>query len=111
VVSPFPGVQVDWARPPGPQSPVSSHKSEAYLKIAALAARASNGATVAPSIYVGSTDGRYYSGIARDVYRFTPAIWTGDDIRSVMNANEKLSEDNLARMIQFYHQLLAETAK
>jgi carboxypeptidase PM20D1 len=111
VTSPFPGVKVEWARAPGAKPPLASHTSDSYRLIAGLAARASNGATVAPALYVGSTDARHYAGVAENVYRFTPAVWSSDDIRSVMNANEKLSQANFARMIQFYHQLLSESAK
>ena len=110
VVAAFPGVTLDWAELPEPPIPTASTTSDAYRLIAALASQAGNGATAAPSLFIGSTDARHYTGVARDVYRFTPAIWTTDDIRNVMSPRERLSQKNLARMIDFYQALISEGA-
>lgn len=111
VVSPYPEVKLEWARKPGPRIPISSRTSDAYRLIEALARNASGGATVAPSLYAGSTDARHYTAVAGDVYRFTPAVWGVEDLRTVMSANERLSRENLRRMIVFYEQLMSESAK
>ena len=109
-VSPFPGVSLDWAEQPGERITIASDKSDAYHLIESIAAAASNNATVAPSLYIGSTDARHYTSAARDVYRFTPAIWTESDIINVMSAKEHISTGNLVRMIGFYQDLLGEAA-
>jgi carboxypeptidase PM20D1 len=111
VISPYPDVRLEWATKPGPRIPISSHTSSAYRLIEALARNASDGATVVPALYSGSTDARHYTSVAQDVYRFTPALWTPQDVRTVMNPNEHLSRENLRRMIMFYEQLMAESAK
>jgi carboxypeptidase PM20D1 len=111
IVSAFPGVTVAWESPPGPPIPIASDTSDAYRLIAAVAGDGAGHAAVAPSLYIGSTDARHYDGVARDAYRFTPAIWSADDIRNVMGPNEHLSGENFARMIAFYRSLIVEAAR
>ena len=110
IVSAYPGVTADWENPPGPPIPIASDTSDSYRLIAALAGDMADHALVAPSLYIGSTDARHYVDVARDVYRFTPAIWSADDISDVMGPNEHLSDKNLGRMIAFYRSLIAEAA-
>jgi carboxypeptidase PM20D1 len=54
----------------------------------------------------GATDGRYYTAVCDQVYRFSPMALDEEELASVHNKNERISIDGLARMVQFYIQLM-----
>lgn len=89
-------------------SPVSSTANAAYRVLEAVA-RATGGGDVpvAPALVIGATDARYASAISKDaIYRFAPAIYDDADLSGFHGANERLSVDNLGRMIKGYAQIL-----
>lgn len=89
-------------------SPVSSTSSEAYRVLEAVA-RATGGGDVpvAPALVIGATDARYATAISKDaIYRFAPAIYDDIDLNGFHGTNERLSVDNLGRMIKGYAQLM-----
>lgn len=89
-------------------SPVSSTSSEAYHVLEAVA-RATGGGQVpvAPALVIGATDARYASAISKDaIYRFAPAIYDDADLNGFHGTNERLSVDNLGRMIKGYAQIM-----
>jgi len=104
------GVNVDWAQPPYDPSPVSSITSDGYR---VLAAAASNGGQlpVAPGLVNATTDSRYFTTLAGDVYRFQPLVLSLREIEMVHGTNEHLTLDNLRRMIEFYSQVIATAAR
>ncbi len=89
-------------------SPVSSTTSPAYRVLEAVAREAGGGKLpVAPALVIGGTDARSASVISKDaVYRFQPAIWGDDELSGFHGTNEKLSVENLGRMIRGYAQLM-----
>ncbi len=89
-------------------SPVSSTTNEAYRVLEAVA-RATGGGDVpvAPALVVGATDARYASAISKDaIYRFAPAIYDDADLNGFHGTNERLSVENLGRMIKGYAQIM-----
>lgn len=89
-------------------SPVSSTSSEAYRVLEGVA-RATGGGEVpvAPALVIGATDARYASAISKDaIYRFAPAIYDDADLNGFHGTNERLSVDNLGRMIKGYAQIM-----
>lgn len=89
-------------------SPVSSTDSEAYRVLEAVA-RATGGGEVpvAPALVIGATDARYASAISKDaIYRFAPAIYDDIDLNGFHGTNERLSVENLGRMIKGYAQIM-----
>ncbi len=107
-VAGIPGVEIIPGPGPANPSPVSSAGSDAYALIAAAArAAAPPGASVAPGLVLAATDARHYVGVAQDVYRFAPAVYSDADLASIHGNDEKLSVDNLGRMVRFYAQLIA----
>jgi len=96
------GVTIDWESPPLEASAVSSTTSSSYALIAALSHQILPQAPVAPGLVVGGTDSRSYSGVAENVYRFQPVLFTDDDLETIHGVNEHLSVQNLDRMVRFY---------
>lgn len=105
-----PGVTVEWASPPNEASPVSSTTSDSYRLIAAVARAAGGGAPVAPTLVLGATDSRHYAGVAENVYRFSPALLSDEEIAGVHGVNEKISVANVERMIRAYIHLISAGA-
>jgi carboxypeptidase PM20D1 len=103
-------VKVEWVQPPYDPSPVSSITSDAYR---ILAAAASDGGKlpVAPGLVNATTDSRYFTTIADDVYRFQPVVASLSEIEMIHGTNEHLTTDNLRRMIEFYAQVIATAAR
>ena len=89
-------------------SPVSSMDSEAYRVLEAVARSTGGGAVpVAPALVIGATDARYASAISKDaIYRFAPAIYDDADLNGFHGTNERLSVENLGRMITGYAQIM-----
>jgi carboxypeptidase PM20D1 len=96
------GVTIDWESPPLEASAVSSTTSSSYALIAALSHQILPQAPVAPGLVVGGTDSRSYSGVAENVYRFQPVLFSDDDLETIHGVNEHLSVQNLDRMVRFY---------
>lgn len=93
-------------------SPVSSMDSEAYALLSDVTAtHAPEGAPVAPALVLAATDSRFYAGVAEDVYRFAPVWMAQAELERVHGTGERLSVENLGRMIQFYAQLIATGAR
>lgn len=89
-------------------SPVSATDSQAYRVLEAVA-RATGGGevAVAPALVIGATDARYASAISKDaIYRFAPAIYDDTDLNGFHGTNERLSVENLGRMIKGYAQMM-----
>ena len=59
------------------------------------------------ALVIGATDARYASAISKDaLYRFAPAIYDAADLNGFHGTNERLSVDNLGRMIKGYAQIM-----
>lgn len=99
-------VEVDWADPPLDATAVSSTTSSSYALLAALSREILPNAPVAPGLVLAGTDSRHYGGVAENVYRFAPIMLTTDDLEGIHGNNERLSVENLDRMIRFYAGLM-----
>ncbi|MEZ5937302.1 MAG: M20/M25/M40 family metallo-hydrolase [Hyphomonadaceae bacterium] len=88
-------------------SPVSATSGPAWDILKAIAQVTGDGAPVAPALVIAATDARFASAISKDaVYRFVPAIYGDEDLAGFHGTNERLSVDNLGRMIRGYSQLM-----
>jgi len=58
----------------------------------------------------GATDSRHFIGIADTIYRFSPVRAHPQDLARFHGTNERISIANYVELIQFYHQLLTNTA-
>ena len=65
---------------------------------------------VAPGLMVGATDSRHFAGIATNVFRFSPVYAKSEDLSRFHGTNERLSVENYADMIRFYHRLMQNCA-
>ena len=65
---------------------------------------------VAPGLMIGGTDSRYFDFVADNVYKFSPVRAKAEDLKRFHGTNERISTDNYVELIQFYHQLISNSA-
>jgi carboxypeptidase PM20D1 len=68
-------------------------------------------AVVAPGLMIAATDSRHFAIVSDAVYRFSPVRARGEDLPRFHGTNERIAIANYVEMIQFYHQLLRNTAQ
>ena len=61
---------------------------------------------VSPGLVLATTDSRHFEKISKNIYRFMPIQLESEDISMIHGKNEKISEESLLIMIQFYIQLI-----
>ena len=92
-------------------SPVSSTESYPYKVLEAVASNTGGGVPVMPMLVLGATDARYATAIADDnIYRFTPVLYTDEDLAGFHGTNERISLHNLERMGEGYAQIMIALA-
>lgn len=91
-------------------SKISRVDTPAFRLLATTVREVFPGTVVAPSLVLGATDGRYYSKVAEDVYRFAPFRLTGADIKRIHGKDERLAVASLADGVRFYRRLVERAA-
>ncbi len=64
------------------------------------------GVIVAPTLVLGATDSRHYSGLCERVYRFNGLRLGPQDLGRIHGENERITTRNYLEMIRFYLQLM-----
>jgi len=106
------GVSLETLGKPYEPSPVSSTTSDSYALLAAAArAHSPEGAPVVPMLVLGYTDSRQFVPVAENVYRFRPQWIPQSELGRVHGTGERLSVDNLARLVRFFAQLVETGAR
>jgi carboxypeptidase PM20D1 len=57
-----------------------------------------------PYLMTGATDSTYYAPLADEVYRFVPMVLDSGELELIHSPDERISEENYFRMIDFYQQ-------
>lgn len=92
-----------WSEP----SPVASVDGTPYRNLASVASNVGGGVPVIPGMVVGATDARFAALVANDnIFRFVPAFYTPEDIGRYHGLNERLSLENLERMMTGYAHIM-----
>jgi carboxypeptidase PM20D1 len=87
-------------------SPLTDPTGEAFQSLATTIRQVFPGAETAPYVVLGATDARHYANLSDQVLRFTPLVTTQDDLSRMHGINERVHVGSLARMVQFYMQLI-----
>lgn len=95
-------------------SKVAAKDGEGFRRIshAAQSAYAVAGPEATPLVVVsgltiGGTDSRFYEEVAGASYRFNPMVLTSAELGGFHGNNERISQDNLVKAVQFYYSLLS----
>jgi acetylornithine deacetylase/succinyl-diaminopimelate desuccinylase-like protein len=97
----------DWTHAP---SPISDPESESYRLLSRTVRQIFPDALVVPTIVIAATDSRHYVPVADDVYRFLPTRLTAEDLSRMHGVDERISISNYVEIIQFYTQLIRNSA-
>jgi len=92
-------------------SPVSPTESIGYRSIEQALRQTFPDAIVAPGLMTAATDSRHFSALSDSVYRFSPFRVKSEDLVRFHGTNERIAIANYGEAIQFYHQLLQNTAQ
>lgn len=65
-----------------------------------------SGAPVVPGICIGNTDSRHFVNLTHSIYRFSPFQLKPEDLGRIHGLNERISVENLKKVVQFYYQLI-----
>ena len=99
-------IEVLSGREPTPQA---STNSEGYQAIAGMTEVVFGGVPIAPSLTLQGTDSRHYTEVADDNYRFTPFIYTPDDLQRMHGTDERIAIENLPRAAFWYESFIRAT--
>jgi carboxypeptidase PM20D1 len=91
-------------------SKVAATESPAFQLITKTLRQLHPDVIVAPGLMVAATDSRYFDGVADNIYKFSPVRARPEDLKRFHGTNERISTDNYVELIQFWHQLIANSA-
>ncbi len=104
-----PQVTVEAIGNPSSASPVSPLDSPDLERLQATIAEVFPGAIFAPSLVLGGTDSRHYTGVSDDVYRFAPFRYGPGDLPRNHGIDERVAVDQLGDAVRFYRRLIERT--
>ena len=90
---------------------ITSTASEPYRLLNRTVREVFPGVLVAPGLYLAGSDSVHFVGLTDHVFRFSPVRVTPQDVARLHGTNERISVDNLAELIRFYHRLLTMGAQ
>ena len=86
-------------------SKVTSHNSEAFQLLQGLINSVYEDAVVLPYLMAGGTDSRKYETLSDNILRFSAVRMSTEDLERIHGTDERISIENLQRMISFYRNL------
>ena len=91
-------------------SPVSPSDGAAYRLIERTIHEMLPDAVVAPGLVIAGTDSRNMSPLTSNIYRFSPVRAKPGDLARFHGTNERISVENYAELIAFFHRLIQVSA-
>ncbi|MFT4717489.1 MAG: carboxypeptidase PM20D1 [Paracoccaceae bacterium] len=91
-------------------SAVSSTDSVGFLTLSKTFQQVFGELAIVPGLTIAGTDSKHYSTISDDSYRINPFVFTNDDIPRLHGKNERISTKGMAQAVQFYRQLIENSA-
>ena len=67
-------------------------------------------AIVTPGLTLGGTDSKNYVGVADNLYRLEPMLFTMADLGLIHSTNEHINIENYVRGVQTYAQIMRNAA-
>jgi carboxypeptidase PM20D1 len=92
-------------------SAISSTDSPGYQSVQRTIRQLFQGTVVAPSQVIAATDSRHYAGLSDSIYRFAPITVGPEDLKRIHGTNERISVENYAQCVRFYHQLIINSTQ
>ncbi len=95
------------AREPSRESPIDT---PGFALLQRTIRQVYPGVIVAPYLTIGGTDARNYGALTPSVYRFTPIVGDPSDLARLHGTNERKSVEHYERTVQFFLQLIKNSA-
>ncbi len=108
---PLVAVQVDGQATAANPSPLSGTQTFGFEVIQRTSQEIFEGIVVAPALFVAITDSRYYREFSDQIYRYSPAFISREDLPRYHGVNERISLENYRQMIRFYRRLIENSCK
>ena len=86
---------------------VTSSNAPAYTLLNRTVREVFPGTLVTPGLYIAGSDSIHFVDLSEHVFRFSPIRAKPEDLGRFHGTNERISLDNLADLIRFYHRLLS----
>jgi carboxypeptidase PM20D1 len=86
-------------------SKVTDHESEAFMLLKQLINTVFEDAVVLPYLMAGGTDSRKYEDLSENILRFSAVKMENSDLGRIHGTDERISIENLDKMITFYRNL------
>jgi carboxypeptidase PM20D1 len=94
---------------PHEPSTVSSTESWGFRILARTARQTYGDVLVAPFLIPFRTDSRHYAELSPNVYRLNPMLVAPADLQRIHGTDERISVENYAQCVKFYHRLIRNT--
>ncbi|MGK0366854.1 MAG: carboxypeptidase PM20D1 [Saprospiraceae bacterium] len=91
--------------------PISPIESFGFQVIQKTVGEAFPEAVVAPSLVIAATDARHYTGLSKNIYRFSPIMLTRADLKRIHGIDERISTEGYKNMIRFYRLLFLNSCR
>lgn len=92
-------------------SQISDTNSQSFAAIQRTIQQIFPGTVVAPYLVTGATDSRHYLPLTRNVFKIVPLVVTSEDLKRIHGTDERISVENYTECIQFYIQLIKNSAQ
>lgn len=90
--------------------PVSRVSARGYGAVERAVRETFPEALVSPGLMIATTDSRWYTGLSKNIYRFSPVVLRSAGIATIHGENERIGVKALARMARCYGQVLRHGA-
>ncbi|MCY7307975.1 MAG: M20 family peptidase [Rhodoferax sp.] len=90
---------------------ISSTASAPYRLLNTTVREVFPGTLVTPGLYLAGSDSIHFVALSDNVFRFSPIRVKTEDVPRLHGTNERISVDNLAELIRFYHRLISVGAQ
>ncbi|MCO4746610.1 MAG: M20/M25/M40 family metallo-hydrolase [Proteobacteria bacterium] len=87
-------------------SPVSPTSGVGWSAVQTATRQTYPSAVVSPYLTIGATDARHYTGLAENVYRFSPYHVVSSDLDRIHGVDERISVQNLGRSVAFFERFI-----
>lgn len=88
-------------------SPATGARSPAFKTLRAAIEEVFPGTIVTPYIMLGASDARHYNKISDHVLRFSPLELSKEGLRSIHGLDEKISVQQMGKVVEFYLKIIA----
>jgi carboxypeptidase PM20D1 len=92
-------------------SQVSSTDSYGYRLIEKTVRALDQDVLVAPYLVQGGTDAKHFYGLSNNIYRFMMVKLTPETMKRFHGVNEQLAQQDYIKAVQFFYEVLLESAK